>query len=372
MQNLNRTLGWLASIGLGTLLLTACGNSNSLSSHAHQNTATDITKQTQGRSHSSKAVVDKVWNAHKATQLDQLMDAFGQTMDQSYTACTPGHNTTYAGMHYPDDLKNQKTAFDDQQLPAGWSSTGKGRYRVNVVAVYEDPGQGTLGGHVYLFAIKDGKPVVYHTSQNQGMPDNLTHFTTTKNQTLAQGFAKIVAGQQPTLPSQAAKSKKSTSNAPYYTKFVFPHWMQGTWYTADNDGKVEKLVVTGNVLNTNGEITPTYDGASRTAADMKVLNDGGKPDPTKTDWGAGGLSDPAPSLFDDPSKVSQVVNIRGWYQGAGDGTYFYTTTEKDHEQPFTVLTEAGGAGMWLTAHYYRSADLAKQHQSEHYDTDRDN
>lgn len=213
------------------------------------------------------------------------MDAFGQTMNQSYTACTPGHNTIYAGMHYPDDLKDQKTAFDDQQLSAGWSSTGKGRYRVNVVAVYEDPGQGTLGGHVYLFAIKDGKPVVYHPSQNQGMPDNLTHFTTTKNQTLAQGFAKIVAGQQPTLPSQAAKSKKSTSNAPHYTKFVFPHWMQGTWYTADNDGKVEKLVVTGNVLNTNGEVTPTYDGASRTAADMKVLNDGGKPDPAKTDWG---------------------------------------------------------------------------------------
>lgn len=90
--------------------------------------------------------------------------------------------------------------------------------------------------------------------------------------------------------------------------------------------------------------TPTYDRASRTAADMKVLNGGGKPDPAKTDWGAGGLNSPSGSLFDDPSKVSQVVNVRGWYQGAGDGTYFYTSTEKmaDSRSP-SLLKLAGPA-----------------------------
>ncbi|MDB8869011.1 DUF4767 domain-containing protein [Pediococcus acidilactici] len=372
MQNLKQTFGWLASIGMGALLLTACGNSNSSSSSVHQNTATDLTKSSQARSTTHKATPSALWDPRKAEQLSSFMESFGQTMDQSYTACTPGHNTTYAGLHYPDDLKQRRTAFDDQKLSAGWAPTGKGHYRVNVVAVYEDPGQGTLGGHVYLFAIKDGKAVVYHTSQNQGMPDNLTHFTTTENQTLRQGFAKIVAGQQVALPNKSSSSKKAVAPTHHYVKFVFPQWMQGTWYSADDDGKIEKLVVTGNLLNTDGVKTPTYDGASRTAADMKVLNGDGKPDPAKTDWGAGGLNSPSESLFDDPSKVSQVVNVRGWYQGAGDGTYFYTSTEKDGGQPFTVLTQAGGAGMWLTAHYYRSVDLAKQHQDEHYSTDRDN
>ena len=198
---------------MGALLLTACGNSNSSSSSVHQNTATDLTKSSQARSTTHKATPSALWDQRKAEQLSSFMESFGQTMDQSYTACTPGHNTTYAGLHYPDDLKQQRTAFDDQKLSAGWAPTGKGHYRVNVVAVYEDPGQGTLGGHVYLFAIKDGKPVVYHTSQNQGMPDNLTHFTTTENQTLRQGFAKIVAGQQVALPNKSSSCLLYTSDA---------------------------------------------------------------------------------------------------------------------------------------------------------------
>ncbi|MCC3237440.1 DUF4767 domain-containing protein, partial [Pediococcus acidilactici] len=62
MQNLKQTFGWLASIGMGALLLTACGNSNSSSSSVHQNTATDLTKSSLARSTAHKATPRAMWD----------------------------------------------------------------------------------------------------------------------------------------------------------------------------------------------------------------------------------------------------------------------------------------------------------------------
>lgn len=52
----------------------------------------------------------------------------------------------------------------------------------------------------------------------------------------------------------------------------------------------------------------------------------------------------------------------GWQQSAGDGTYYNLHKFGKHK----VLTVADGAGIWTSAHYYRSKKVAKKMGMKHY------
>ncbi|WP_203637948.1 hypothetical protein [Levilactobacillus wangkuiensis] len=57
---------------------------------------------------------------------------------------------------------------------------------------------------------------------------------------------------------------------------------------------------------------------------------------------------------------AQWINVRGWNQIMGDGDYYKVMTKTYHGKKISVLSQAGGAGIWTSAHYYRTKQLAKQ------------
>lgn len=64
-----------------------------------------------------------------------------------------------------------------------------------------------------------------------------------------------------------------------------------------------------------------------------------------------------------------MINLRGWYQNAGWGTYYYITTVDINGQLTPVLARSGGAAADM--YYYRSEDLAAEQKDAHIDTDYD-
>ena len=210
LKNAHNKITLTLLLGLCTLLLGACGQNTT-------NTTSSNTKTTDNSSNAKKHSTAKsfysknssnqsssVWNDTKDDKLASFMVTWGQTMKQSYTQCTPDRNTTYTGLHYPNDFSDNKTAFSNHKLSAGWSPDGSNKYKVNVVAIYEDTNGGsTIGGRIYLFTIQDHTPIVYYTEQNQGTPDGLVHFEPTQNTDLSNGFKNIVNSKKTAAPKSA-------------------------------------------------------------------------------------------------------------------------------------------------------------------------
>lgn len=60
------------------------------------------------------------------------------------------------------------------------------------------------------------------------------------------------------------------------------------------------------------------------------------------------------------------INVRGWNQGMGAGDYYKVMTKSYQGDWHAVLSQAGGAGVWTSAHYYRSKKIAKQLKNHHF------
>lgn len=231
MKNAHNKITLTLLLGLCTLLLGACGQNTT-------NTTSSNTKTTDNSSNAKKHSTAKsfysknsstqsssVWNDTKDDKLASFMVTWGQTMKQSYTQCTPDRNTTYTGLHYPNDFSDNKTAFSNHKLSAGWSPDGSNKYKVNVVAIYEDTNGGsTVGGRIYLFAIQNNSPVVYYTEQNQGTPDRLVHFETTQNTDLTNEFKKLVTNKK--LNPETTNSNRSTKSESTSAPLTFDEGMQ--------------------------------------------------------------------------------------------------------------------------------------------------
>ncbi|APR28940.1 DUF4767 domain-containing protein [Pediococcus acidilactici] len=223
----------LISIALLTiipLVLTGC-NSNNNQNANRNNTRKSATKivSKQNRKHINKALSNNSkstksttnWDKNKDVQLAYFMASWNQTTQKNYVQCTPKRNTTYTGLHYPNDFADNKTAFNDQKLSAGWSEDGTNKYDVNVVAIYENTNGGaTVGGCIYLFAIQDNSPIVYYTEQNQGAPDGLVHFEIAPNDDLTNKFNSIVRS------SSNQKNTSSSSKTPEVSPLTFEEGMQ--------------------------------------------------------------------------------------------------------------------------------------------------
>lgn len=193
-------------------------------------------------SHSSKAPA-KAWNPNKRAQLATFMQQWGQTMGQKYDQYEPGNDTDFYGERYPDALKKQKVAVNEQPVSVEWSTDGAGTKDYQVVATYSDCRTARyLEKHLYLFTLHHGQPVVLITMQNQWAPGGRLYFKATTNQELAQGFEQIVNGKG--TPSSATSKANESGTAPAKTDgpqpYSFPKQWQRTWYTTSDDGMLQQ------------------------------------------------------------------------------------------------------------------------------------
>lgn len=252
-------------LALVTLTLAACSSgasSTSTSNSSQKNTTSSSTKRvtsshssTSSSSQSSKAKASTIWNDDKKQQLAEFMDSWGTEMKQTYVKRGPGNDTTSLGLHYPSDFAKNKTSYNLKNSSAGWSDDGKGSNDINVVAIYEQP-NGTKETpmtqyNIYLFAIENNRAVVYHTSQNQGVGDERTHFGLTANSKLESGFAKIVG-----LPGyDSSEAKYYVRSADQAINLLKMNYAEGDGWTSmhGNAGEADWKDVYFSVMNSAGD-----------------------------------------------------------------------------------------------------------------------
>lgn len=187
--------------------------------------------------------------------------------------------------------------------------------------------------------------------------------------------SKMAASSSQTKEKDANESGIDDSG---FKRVSFPANMQGTWYGWDKYNKqIQTVTFSGNKWVISGEYGHTsyaYDGSVRTAEDQAVFENPGNPgkgldEAKENKWVAWKeFSIDKDPISQDGSPV-EITNLRGWYQGSGDGTYYYITSVDINGQPTPVLTQASGAGIWVDMHYYRSEDLAAKQKDTHIDTD---
>lgn len=356
-------------LGLAILVMLAgCGAKNSASKHTNkeskvssQQSAKMKTKSSSSKTDKSTKTTEKVlWSAKKAKALKTYMATFSQSMSQEYVEYQPGNDVNFFGLKYPTEFKKNQVAVNNQQVSVNWSDDGTGSNDYNVVAIYSDAATTEgMSKHLYLFTFHQEKPVVLITQQNQGMPDNLVHFDATENEELSSHFDTIVSGKD----EDVAKTTE-TPKAGYQV----PKELVGTWYGyskySEQPDQIDVMTIKGNLMTTNGVISSLHTDSERTPADRAALHsDGGAvPDPAKENWGVA-------SPLDQEGRI--WLNIRGWYQSAGDGTYYSVKERNINGKMTPVLTEASGAGIWSEMHYYSNKETAismgeTRFDDEHY------
>lgn len=167
--------------------------------------------------------------------------------------------------------------------------------------------------------------------------------------------AQIVDKTNGALNSSDSSNRSSTKGQ-YGNEGAFnlPDDMQGTWYSEDKYADNPTITISGNQIKTKSDSLSLYKKDKNFDADNAGQ---GVQDATK-DWGS------AASIEQDGL---HWIDVRGWCQGAGDGTYYTVTTENVDGHQVTVLVVAGGAGIWTDAVYYQTPRLAHQYKNTKYD-----
>lgn len=138
--------------------------------------------------------------------------------------------------------------------------------------------------------------------------------------------------------------------------FTFPTAMQGKWYYWNEyEKKVADLVVTEHQIGSSKDLSEvhmmdpkflaTYD-YSKISSDYKKVAE---------NWSRA-------ATYNEPVHGIKWINIRGYFQTAGDGSYFGL----HHEEGRQVLVMAYGAQIATSAVGFRSATLAKKYGDYHF------
>lgn len=350
------------------VLLGGCGNSQtSHSTHQNNTVKTNKVSDKINRKNQQSTTVTTtnnqqehaLWNQSKNQKLASFMQKWGTTMNQQYKSYGPENNTNFYGIAFPQQFNQTLLKVDNQPVSMKWSNDGTGNADYNVVAIYCDSDTAqAMNEHLYLFTFHNGNPVVLITQQTNGNvtkaanngPDDGLHFKETSNQDLANGFKAIANGETPKLNNQ--NNSNNQADAPDN----FPASMQGTWYTYDkNSDKIITITINGNKL-TDSEDPNDVTEVHKITNSEKQANENNPQvnlDSTKKNW----------AYF---NHINGWLNVYGWYQSAGDGTFYKVLMENINGKNVPVLASASGAEIWVDNNYYRSQALAQQQQDTLY------
>lgn len=150
-------------------------------------------------------------------------------------------------------------------------------------------------------------------------------------------------GAQVVTPTTAQAKAQRTAK-------VYPKRLRGTWYHYDGQGKYDRVKFTKTKWRSVG-----YDNQQRYASTLKLHQRRVSADPEQIarhpKWVVG---------YKLRARHASWIELRGWNQSAGDGTYYKVANKHYHGQKIRVISEAGGAGLWVIQHYYASKKVAKQ------------
>ena len=186
---------------LPTILMASCQNKKEQTTSSTYSETThslsSVKESSVSNSSTEAKIVDEMlWDADKDKKLNDFMNTWGQTMNQTYKQYSSNNNVDLYGLKLPDSVLNNnkwQAVIGNTPIVLNWSENGEEESGYSLVAVYSDAeAQGYLSKHVYFFTINSGVPKVLITSQNQGNPNNYLFFKETENKELRDGFSNIV------------------------------------------------------------------------------------------------------------------------------------------------------------------------------------
>lgn len=275
--------------------------------------------------------------------------------------------TAYAGNKYGNDWAQTAKSASKNGLQVNLYKSSN--YKLS------DGGQGvaynvTVNGQStsLVYTLKGNNVIIYENANKNGAKklgtvsrDEMANYLNQNGQgqfvqKLA-GNAQIVDKTNGALNSPSSNSSSSSSTKGQYGNegaFNLPDNMQGTWYSEDKDADDPTITISDNQIKSKSSSISLYKKSKDFDSDnvSQAVQDATK------DWGA------AQSIDNDGL---HWIDVRGWCQTAGDGTYYTVTTENVDGHQVTVLVVAGGAGIWTDAVYYQTPSLAHQYKNTKYD-----
>lgn len=212
IMKFKKTLSFLA-LGLSTITLVACGGNKTASSKvtsvAEADEQQSVNKDKKEHQQSSEKKSAQLWTVEKDKQLEAFMGKWVKTMGQAYVKYDGEHPLKVSvGGSYPDLLADEQV--DGESGRVGWSNDGSGNHEYNVVAIYNHDGNlAPLPNRItYLFAFKNGQPIVLCDQSRDGDPRS----GETQNTALKEGFAKIVGATAQNANNRNSSEPSNQSN----------------------------------------------------------------------------------------------------------------------------------------------------------------
>ena len=163
-----------------------------------------------------------------------------------------------------------------------------------------------------------------------------------------------------TEESPKTNSDQVATNS-YSTQLV-PDDLQGTWYSSD-DNSSSPIVFTPNEMKIGSSVTEIHGSNEMTDQDKRVINnnDISAMNDARENWLLANM------VTDTDGNT--WLNLRGWYQNGGAGSFYKVTIKQVEGQAIKVMTSAHGGGMWSDGHYYTSQALADVNKNRTYPDD---
>ncbi len=203
------------------------------------------------------------------------------------------------------------------------------------------------GGHyLFFYTVVKGASGVYYLRTNKHTSYSWGGVLLMKKQVWVMALLAGVTlgGAQVVMATPAhAKTQQRTMKA-------YPQRLRGTWYHYDGQGKYDRVQFTAKKWRTVG-----YDNNQRYASTLTLhqrpMNADAAQLARHPKWAVG------QKMW---ARHANWIDLRGWNQSAGDGTAYKVAKKAYHGQKVRVVSEASGAGLWVTQHYYTSKRVAKQ------------
>lgn len=239
----------LVSIALlPTILMASCQNkkeqpTSSIYSETTHSLSSVKESSVSNSSTEAKIVDEMLWDADKDKKLNDFMNTWGQTMNQTYKQYNPNNNVDLYGLQLPDSVLNNnkwQAVIGNTPIVLNWSKSGEEESGYSLVAVYSDAEtRDHLSKHVYFFTINSGVPKVLVTSQNQGNPNNYLYFKETENKELRDGFGNIVNSS---VDFEDVKSNYTKDEQLSYFISDYGQLPYAGYLTAENDGTGTRII----------------------------------------------------------------------------------------------------------------------------------
>ena len=166
------------------------------------------------------------------------------------------------------------------------------------------------------------------------------------------------ASSESAQKASSESAQKASSESAKKANNLIDSSLIGTWYGYNKyESKLDTINITGNKIITNGNTTEIHSDSERTAADKALSAGSGTIDDNKDTykfkhWGS------VRSTNEENGR--KWLNVKGWYQSAGTGSFYGVKNRVINGRSIPVLTLADGAGMWASQHFYQDkADANK-------------